>query len=181
MRVINLNNGHTPFSPGGVFGGRTEYGECEKLIDALYRKIKALDPSIEIRLTNGTSGIREKANEMLFVFHKGTHLKNEINTGACVFVGSRADAKAQYEAYRILDSICSDGGLRYRGVHTVTDKSPFRAFLRYAPESAYLIKAGFIDNEEDNLLCDREFHRFAGKLSEIIVKIYKEKINEDNG
>ncbi len=180
MSVINLNNGHTPRSPGGVFGGSTEYIQSKKLIDSLSRSMRALDPSIEIMLTEGTDGIRKaEADSMLFVFHKGTHLKNQIRTGAEIIVGKNASAVTQHEAYRLLTALCGDSGFRYRGVHTLTEKSPFRAFSEYAPEKAYIIKAGFIDNEADNLISDRELDRFARRLSEIIVKIYKEKKNED--
>ncbi len=181
MTEINLNNGHTPLSPGGVFGGRTEYSECKKLTALLYKALKSLDPSLSVRLTEGITGIKENNGGLLFVFHKGTHIKNEAGSGAGIFVGAEADTETQYDAYRILMSLCSEGGFRYRGVHTLTEKSPFRAFSEYAPESAYIIKAGFIDNEEDNMISDRELLRMVQGLSETIVKIYKERINEDNG
>ena len=180
--VIILNNGHTRHSPGGVFGGRTEYLECLRLQRALYEEIKCLAPSAEIRLCEGAAAIRESSPEdMLFVLHKGTSLKNAPRRGADIFVGETASARIQYEAYRILCALCPPGGLRYRGVHTVTKKSPFGIFRALRTGRAYIISAGYIDNAGDNAAFDRSLSRIAHNTAKEIVKIYKERKNEDNG
>lgn len=178
--VINLNNGHTPRSPGGVFGGRTEYKMSERLIGALYSELSAMGLSGEIRLTEGTDGIKESGDDgLLLVFHKGTHMKNEKSSGAGIFVGEGACARTQYKAYRMLCSLCGDRGFRYRGVHPLTHNSPFKTFSEYAPEDAFIISAGYIDNPRDCLTEDKELRHLASGLSQIIAEIYKEKKNED--
>ncbi len=181
MPVIYLNCAHTPSSPGGVFGGHTEYGDSRRLCFSLYEKLKALDAYADIRLSGGKIPRDIKRDDLLFVFHRGTAIKQYPSKGAEIFVKESAGAKIQYEAYRLLSCLCGDGGFRYRRVRTATAKCPFGAFRRALPQRAYLIKAGFIDSEGDNEIFERGLESFAELLAGEIIKIYKENINEDNG
>ncbi len=171
--MINLNNGHTPLSPGGVSGGRTEYGENKRLIEAISENLKGLP----VKITEGTKGYSDGG--LLFIFHKGTSMKNAPKRGAEIFVSENASSDTQYNAYRMLCSLCPENGYRYRGVHTVTAKSPFKSLFALGNENAYLIKAGYIDCPEDNLKSDREFRNITAALSGEIMRIYKENINEN--
>ncbi len=169
--MINLNNGHTPLSPGGVWGERTEYAESRRLISAISENLKGLP----VKITEGTKGYSEGG--LLFIFHKGTSMKNAPKRGAEIFVSENASSDTQYNAYRMLCSLCPENGYRYRGVHTVTEKSPFKCLFKTCHENAYLIKAGYIDSDSDNARWDRNFDGIAAALSEEIMRIYKEKIN----
>lgn len=171
--MINLNNGHTPLSPGGVSGGRTEYSECARLIEAVRKGLSGAD----VKITEGTDGYSRDG--LLFIFHKGTSMKNAPKRGAEIFVPENASAETQYRAYRLLCAVCSDGAYRYRGVHTLHGKSPFVKMRTLGNENVYLIKAGYIDSNGDNEIWDRECDLFASALSREIMKIYKEKINEN--
>lgn len=171
--MINLNNGHTPLSPGGASGGRTEYSECARLIEAVRRYLTGAD----VKITEGTDGYSPEG--LLLIFHKGTSEKNSPTRGAEIFVPENASAQAQYRAYRLLCALCSEGAYRYKGVHTLHGKSPFLKMRTLGNENAYLIKAGYIDCREDNEISDRECDRIASALSQEIMKIYKEKTNEN--
>ena len=171
--MINLNNGHTPLSPGGVSGGRTEYGECARLIEAVRKGLEGA----EVIVTEGTGGYTRDG--LLFIFHKGTSMKNAPKRGAEIFVPENASASGQYNAYRLLSSMCGEKAFRYGGVHTLTPKSPFVRMGTLGNENAYLIKAGYIDFPRDNEIWDRECEHIATALSQEIMKIYKEKTNEN--
>ncbi len=171
--LIILNNGHTALSPGGVSGGRTEYGECARLINAVSKCLEGLP----VKITEGTKGYSDEG--LLFVFHKGTSEKNKKNGGAEIFVSADACARTQYNAYRMLTAFCGENGYRYRGVHTLTEKSPFRCLFTSDNEDAYLIKAGYIDCPADSKVPDRPSESAVCALSREIMRIYKEKINED--
>lgn len=181
MPVIYLNFAHTPSSPGGVFGGHTEYGDSRKLCFSLYEKLKGLEKNADIRLSGGKIPAEIKSGDLLFVFHRDTALKQSLSAGAEIFVKEEAGAKIQYEAYRLLKCLCCEGAFRYRKVRTATAKSPFASFRKALPERAYLIKAGFIDSEGDNEIFEKGLESFSELLAEEIIKIYKETINEDNG
>ena len=88
--MINLNNGHTPLSPGGASGGRTEYSECARLIEAVRRYLTGAD----VKITEGTDGYSTEG--LLLIFHKGTSEKNSPTSGAEIFVPENASAEAQY-------------------------------------------------------------------------------------
>lgn len=171
--MINLNNGHTPLSPGGVWGERTEYGECARLISAIRNNLKGFP----VKITEGREGYSRDG--LLIVFHKGTSMKNSPKRGAEIYVCENASADTQYEAFRMLSAVSGENTFRYRGVHTVTKKSPFKCFSSLPGENAYLIKAGYIDSDCDNGIWDRAFDGIAAALSQEIMRIYKEKINEN--
>ena len=171
--MINLNNGHTPLSPGGVSGGRTEYSECARLIEAVKKGLTGAG----VIVTEGTGGYTRDG--LLFIFHKGTSMKNAPKRGAEIFVPENASAENQYNAYRLLSALCNDNAFRYRGVHPLTGSSPFGAMRTLGNENAYLIKAGYIDFPRDNEIWDRECEHIASALSQEIMKIYKEKTNEN--
>lgn len=171
--LINLNNGHTPRSPGGVWGGRTEYGEMRRLIEAVSRRLEGFP----VKITEG--GKVPYGDDLVVIFHKGTTEKNGMSGGADITVPENASARTQYNAYRLLLALCGETGLRYRGVHTATAKSPFGSLRLTENENAYLIRAGFIDCDRDNALCEGVSDSLAAALSQEIIRIYKEKMNEN--
>lgn len=171
--LINLNNGHTPRSPGGVFGGRTEFEESRRLINAVKERLGTRN----VKITEGTKGY--SSDDILFVFHKGASPKNAVKKGAEIFVSESASARTQYRAYRLLTCLCEGESYRFRGVHTVTEKSPFKSFRTLDSENAYLIKTGHIDCPQDNEISDRELFNIADALSGEIMRIYEEKKNEN--
>jgi hypothetical protein len=175
--VIYLNPAHTPRSPGGVSGGRTEHGDSIRLCRALLGELKGLPAEI-VTDSSGFSAMTE--NDLLFVFHRGTAEKNSLTRGAEIYVKENASADIQLNAFCLLSRICSDGGFRYRRVHTLTPKSPFISFGRASPERAFLLKTGFIDNAGDNEIFDRELTGLARGLASEIKRIYKERKYEDN-
>lgn len=171
--LINLNNGHTPRSPGGVWGKRTEYGEMRSLIEAVSRCLQGFP----VKITEGSQV--SCGDDLVIIFHKGTTEKNGMSGGADITVPENASARTQYNAYRLLCTLCRETGLRYRGVHTATEKSPFISLRHTENENAFLFRAGFIDCDRDNALCDGEPDSTAAALSKEIIRIYKEKINEN--
>lgn len=177
MSVIYLNAAHTPYSPGGVYKGINEHEESLRLCGLIRESLLALDGRLQVEITAGNSPAAGD-DDLLFVFHKGNNMKNECRSGALIFVKESASAEIQYRAFRLLCALCGKG-LSYRGVHTATKKSPFCSFINTIPENAYLVMAGFIESDRDNSLL---FHR-AGEISldlaGEILKIYKEKTDED--
>lgn len=181
MPSVFIVTGHTPLSPGGVNGDRTEYQETKSLCEALKGCISTLSPEIDVITGEGNAFI-EKAgrDDFLLVLHKGTYDKNAPTGGAEIYVKKEADAACQYQAYRLLCSLCGKDGYRYRGVHPLTAVSPFRAFGGCVPDSAFLLKAGYIESEADCLVWDKRADALAEGLAGEIIKIYKEKNYEVN-
>ena len=180
MPVIYLNAAHTHRSPGGVWGGVTEHGECLRLCNALKSTLNMLAPRLEVRVTEGNFIFPPVKNgDMLLIFHKGINEMKENKHGAGILVKSDADAAYQYRAFRLLTALCGDS-LRYRGVHTATDGSPFGFFVNTPAREAYLITAGYIESERDTEAVNQGLRAIALRLSQEIIKIYKEKANEDN-
>lgn len=170
--MIILNNGHTPLSPGAVYQGRTEYLESRRLIEAVERELSGFD----VKITEGREGYSPKGH--LFIFHKGISERNERKSGAEVLVPENASSDTQYRAFRLLEGVCGCTGLRYRGVHPVAQSSPFNTLRTLPSENAYLIKAGFIDSEKDNLLFDEALSHTARAIAGEIMRISKEGTNE---
>lgn len=171
--MINLNNGHTALSPGGVWGERTEYKECRRLISAISENLTGLP----VKITEGREGYCRDG--LLFIFHKGTSMKNAPKRGAEIIVSENASSDTQYDAFRLLCAVSGENTFRNKGVHTLTKKSPFKSLQLLENENAYLIKAGYIDSDRDNAVWDRELEGMARALSREIIRIYKEKINEN--
>ena len=171
--MINLNNGHTAHSPGAVWGKRTEYRDSRRLISAVAEGLRGLP----VKITEGAGGAG--TDELLFIFHRSTSEKNSPKTGAGLYVPAEASADTQLRAFRLLSSLCDGSGLRYRGVHTATAECPFGILRRPGDRQVFLIKAGYIDSDADNERWDKSLHGTADALSQEIMRIYKEKINEN--
>ena len=178
MGAILLNAAHTAYSPGGVYKGVTEHGESLRLCRLLRESLLGLDKELQVKITEGNDTV-VAPDDLLFVFHKGGNMKNERKRGAVICVKETASSEIQYRAYRLLCALCRRG-LRFRGVHTLSEKNPFRFFINTPTENAYLVMAGFIESEEDTAHFGRYGSDLAYELSEEIFSIYKEKINEDN-
>lgn len=178
--VIYLVSGHTKASPGGVFGGRTEADDCSRLCFALENELKGLDSGLHIKVLEG-SCLQQEMNEddLLFVFHEGTSCKSSPKKGAAIFVKENADVKIQYEAFSLLSTVCSKYGFRYNGVHPEGSRSPFKSLQRALPERTFFIVSGYIESSTDNLNFDSMLS-YSLPLAGEILKIYKERKNEDN-
>ena len=176
--TVYINPAHTRHSPGGCFGGRREYEDNRTLAEAVIRELSSRLP---VSLTEGN--LREhtfSGDDILLVLHRGVPDKGDKKRGAFITVGENADSAVQYDAYRLLCSITGAGGFRYGGVHTLTDKSPFRQFGAVPLKRKYLLSAGCIDSEEDNGVFCGNTEALAKSLAAVIKEICKEAENEDN-
>ena len=176
MPDIFIVTGHTPLSPGGVCGGTTEYLEGKRLSDALKGEILRLCPEISVITGEGNAFIENAgADDILLVLHKGTYDKNSPTHGAEIYVKGDAACSTQYDAYRLLFSICTEGGFSYKGVHPISAKTPFRAFSRSCPKSAFLLKTGYMESERDSIASGFVLSTLITDLATEIIRIYKEK------
>lgn len=180
MSVIYLNAAHTPRSPGGVWQGATEHGECLHFCNILKNALLEQCPRLDVRVVTGNFPFPcVMHDDLLFIFHKGINGKNQNRHGAQIFVKDTDSADTQYKAYSLLKALCGEY-IRYLGVRIATGSTPFRFFVNTPTENAYLIMAGFIESARDREALMRHGTQAAAALSREILKIYKEKKDEDN-
>lgn len=179
MSVIYLNAAHTASSPGAVWHGSTEHEEALSFCHALKRELLSLDGGLEIIVTEGNFPLPYVMHDdFLFVFHKGINGKNENCRGAEIYVKDTDSAATQYRAFRLLEALCGKR-LKYRGVHIAGKGTPFRFFVNTAARNAYLIMAGFMESVHDRSAFLHHEKEIAAGLSREILRIYKEKTDED--
>ena len=179
MSVIYLNAAHTALSPGAVWHGKTEHGETLRFCHALKRELLFLDSDLDVRVTEGNFPLPYVMHDdFLFVLHKGINGKNENRHGASIYVKDTDSAATQYKAFRLLEALCGKR-LKYLGVHVAGKRTPFRFFVNTAAGNAYLIMAGFMESSKDLETMTLYEKEIAAALSREILKIYKEKTDED--
>ncbi len=181
MTDIYINPAHSPSSPGGCIWGRREYDDCSELAEKITEALRSISPLRRVSIIpDGFSEKELSPDALLLTLHRGVPSAGEWQRGAAVTVDADACAQVQYEAYRLLESITGAGGFRYRGVHTLTEKSPFRRFGGLALRRKYLLSTGAIDSPEDNEIFDMKKNALARQLAAVINEICKEAENEDN-
>lgn len=177
MVDLYINASHSPFSPGGVWGERTEYGDVLIFSEKLAGVLSECE-NIRCRLFDGRlkKGFSEK--DIVLSFHRDSNMKNSDSYGAKVLVQRDSNADIQYKAFRLLDALCVDGGFRFRGVHTFSESCPLKSIETTGSPLTFVFYLGFIDNVRDNKVLDCFsdvlIKEFAKKLTEII----KETENE---
>ncbi len=179
MIKIYINAAHTSFSPGGVWGERTEHEDMLKFTRMLSIELER-DPDISCKVFTGDLRKKFTGYDVVLSFHRGTNIKNSEKHGAQVFVQENASADIQYEAFRLLESISSEKYFRMLGVHTATSKNIPASINHTGCERTFLFHIGFIDSQRDNRLFDSCYEELARELSERIKEVFKEEKNEDN-
>lgn len=175
MVIINL--GHSPFSPGAVWEKRTEHRDVsvfgKKLQKELSKNINSECILYDGRLKKGTG-----ENDIILSFHRDSNMKNCCSHGAKVLVQRESDKSVQYKAYRLLDSLCGNGGFRYCGVHTFTEKCPLKSIEATGSPCTFVFYLGYIDSSRDNAILDGSSDRLIKEFSKILTEIIKERENE---
>ncbi len=177
MVNIVINASHTSYSPGAVWGERNEHSDVLKFARFLSFELER-DPDINCIYHTGDckSGYNDK--DVVLILHRDSNCKNCNSYGCSITVQKNASADIQYEAYRLLGSLGGDRGFRIKGVHTNTDKTPFKRMENTGTKHTFLIKLGFIDSWTDNKIFDTDFEFLAEKLAAELKEIFKGDTNE---
>lgn len=180
MKKIYVIAAHSPYSPGGMCQGRTEHEDSLKFARMLHMNLER-DKGLEVKLLKGdTRRLSFSEEDTVIVFHRASNMKNCASYGARAFVTPSADAEIQYDAFRLLESICGDHFFRMKGVHTET-KSDFRNSINsLGTDRVFLFDLGYIDSYKDNRVLDRYYELLADRMGKKLREILKERENEDN-
>lgn len=174
MKDVYIITAHSPHSPGGVWGDRSEYADSLKLSLAVKKELQSLF-GIDAKIIYGReySGIPEDA--FVFSFHRDGNMKNCRKTGASVYVNEKASANVQFDAFRFLECFTGNGGFRYLGVHTSGKGGAFRRMFSCLGMNTFVFTLGFMDEESENLLFDENLCDFARLFADTLYEILKEK------
>ena len=177
MKNVFIYNPHSAYSPGGVWKGRTEYGDICAFSEELAEELKKYkDINCVMYSRENYPFVTE--NDVLLSFHRASAMKNCDSCGADALCKSESSAAVQYKAYRLLDSLCGENGFRFKGVHTFTRHSPLRSIEKSGSPLSFIFTLGYMDNVRDNgifdCFSDELIKNFAYTLNEII----KENENE---
>ena len=178
MRKIYINAGHLAYSPGGVYKGRREHSDVLRFSSLLERELKK--EGISAVLYEGPLGDGFNENDIILSFHRDSNMKNEESHGAYVTLPADADASVQYDAFRLMSGLCSDGGFKYRGVHTYTKKCPHKSICKTGTPFTFVFTLGFMDNDRDNDILDNKSPSLIRELAGCLKEIEKEAENENN-
>ena len=181
VKNIYINAAHTSYSPGGVWGARTEHSDVLKFARMLHMGLER-DKSISVQMFTGD--IRRRSfseDDTVIVLHRASNEKNSFSYGARVTVPEEASSDIQYEAYRLLMSICGERLFRMKGVHTGSESHCRNSINTLGTNRVFLFDLGYIDSYTDNRIFDKCYEVMAERLSEKIKEILKEEKDEDNG
>ncbi len=177
MVNVYINAAHTSFSPGGVWGDRTEHNDVLSFARMLAIELER-DKNISCEYYTGNCRKGFSDEDIVLILHRGSNIKNCNKYGCDVTVQRDADAKTQYEAFRLLESLGGEKGFRLRGVHTNTEKTAFGRMEETGSKRTFLFKLGYIDSSEDNRIFDRNYIYLAERLSEKIKEVFGGDNNE---
>ncbi|MBR3767933.1 MAG: hypothetical protein IKL10_06815 [Clostridia bacterium] len=161
-----------------MWGKRTEHKDAVRFSEKLKRELLKYDICCEIfsgSIWNGFSN-----DDMILSFHRDGNMKNTEKYGASVLVPKNADAEIQYDAFRLLSALTGDMGFRNRGVHTFTEKSPFKSIEKSGSRNTFIFTLGFMDKDCDNRILDKNSDVLVKLFAYRLNKILKERENEDN-
>ncbi len=176
---VYLKAAHSDFSPGAVFSGRREYDDVLKFARTVKNFLEGRF-GISAQVFVGKMPCEMKENDMLIELHRSSNMKNCEKYGAFAAVKDNSSVHTQYQAYRMLMGLCSVGGFRYGGVHTLVPESPYKSFISSKCEKAFLFTLGYIDSQKDNAVLDSNGEFIAYQLSFRISEIIKESQCADN-
>lgn len=181
MKNVYINAAHTSYSPGGVWGARTEHSDVLKFGRMLHMGLQR-DKSISVQMFTGDIRRRSfSADDIVIILHRASNMKNSFSYGARVTVPEEASSDIQYEAYRLLMSICGENFFRMKGVHTEGRLHLRNSINTLGTCRVFLFDLGYIDSWKDNRIFDKFYENMAERLAEKIKEILKETKDEDNG
>lgn len=158
---------------------RTEYGDMMKFTRMVAMELDRC-PDVNCQVFTGNLKKNFSENDIVLSFHRGSNYKNCEKHGASVFVREDASADIQYEAFRLLSSICEDDYFRMLGVHTVSERSAFQSINSTGCDRTFVFCIGYIDSAKDNRIFDAYYEILAEKLAKRIKEVFKEEKNDDN-
>lgn len=175
MRKVYVWAAHTSFSPGAMTAERNEHADVLRMAKFIVARLNVCEGIHAVLLTGNVKSVAER-DALVLVLHRSFNEGNDRSYGAEIFTKKDADAKVQYAAYRLLESICRTGLFRYKGVHECTAHKGFENLNLAECENAFMITLGFIDSSRDNLILDRHISRLGDNLCEKIIEIIKEDV-----
>lgn len=178
MKTIVIDPGHGGSDPGAVLGTRYEKNDNLRLGLAVRDRLQAAGQKVVMTRTSDVyvplldrSAISNNNNADLFVSLHRNGSVNPLVNGVENFVQINAPLSSFEKAKIVLDELVGAGVQSNRGV-----KQGDYSVLRYTRAPAQLLEVGFITNETDNLLFDKNFNAYADAIARGILKAVGEPL-----
>jgi len=163
MSIITIDPGHGGYDPGAVNGSRLEKDDNLRLSLAVANYLRSCGNTVIMTRSNDTfipleerSAISNRNGSDIFVsIHRNASSNTQAN-GVETYIQIGAPSQTADKARIVHDSLIEAGVQSDRGV-----KQANFAVLRLTNAPALMLEVGFISNDLDNRLFDRNFEKYA--------------------
>lgn len=182
--LIAIDPGHGGGDLGAVSGNRLEKDDTLRLANALQRRINAMGMGVvmtrsddyNLPLLGRVWNINETDADLCLSLHRGRSEKiDRPDSGFVAQIYPTAPRDSTEKAAKlILEELSDTGSLKGRDV-----KRSALYILRRTIMPTIFLELGYIDNEEDNRLFDRELEQFSSAIARGVFRYFGYSVPEE--